>query len=256
VIHRFSMVCMLMAMLAACGGAPTTLAPTTAASIPAPAANTYPRTITDGAGVEVTVPAAPQRIAVLDPLASLEALLSLGVAPVQIGQRSFFESYLGDPLRQWPWLEAALTEAGADPERINADETNIEAVARVRPDLIIGQPYWVDAQRNLLNGIAPTVATPVANVRASISLLGEVLDLEERAAQVLADWDARLKNEVEGLVPAGTTVAIIRTDGTGTFTAFNSPGYGPYDMLTLAGFTLPEAIASASNGSTCSTRPM
>jgi ABC-type Fe3+-hydroxamate transport system substrate-binding protein len=111
----------------------------------------YPRTITDGAGQQVTIATGPQRIAVLDPLTSLEALLALGVAPVQIGQRSFVAEYLGDPLQQWRWLEAALAAAGAEPERINADETNLEAVARARPDLIIGQSYWVDEQRDVLS---------------------------------------------------------------------------------------------------------
>lgn len=206
---------------------------------------TFPRTVTDGAGQQVTIPAPPQRIAVLDPLVSLEALLSLGVAPTQIGQRSFVAEYTGDPLKQWPWLEEALVQAGADPERINADETNLEAVAGAQPDLIIGQPFWVENQRELLDGIAPTIMTPVADVRTTITLLGEALAMEEQAAAVLADWNARLAAEVEGLVPAGKTVAIIRTDGEGTFTVFNSAGYGPYDMLTRAGFAVPEALAAA-----------
>jgi iron complex transport system substrate-binding protein len=205
----------------------------------------YPRTITDGAGNQVTIPAAPQRIAVIDPLASLEALLSLGVAPAQIGQRSFVAAYTGDPLKQWPWLEAALVEAGANPERISADETNLEAIAGAQPDLIIGQPFWVNEQRDLLNKIAPTIVTPGANVRSSITLLGNVLGMENKAAQVLADWDTRLKAEVEGLVPPGKTVAIIRTDGEGTFTVFNTAGYGPYDMMTRAGFTLSDVLATA-----------
>lgn len=211
----------------------------------AESAATFPRTITDGAGNQVTLTARPERIAVVDPLASLEALLSLGVAPAQIGQRSFVAEYTGDPLTQWPWLEAALAEVGANPERISADETNLEAIAGAQPDLIIGQPFWVNEQRDLLTAIAPTITTPVANVRESITLLGEVLGMEDKAAQVLADWDARLQAEVEGLVPPGKTVAIIRTDGEGTFTAFTTAGYGPYEMMTRAGFTLPEVLATA-----------
>lgn len=193
----------------------------------------------------MTLAAPPERIAVLDPLTSLEALLALGVAPVQIGQRSFVAEYLGDPLRQWPWLEAALGKTGAQPERINADQTNLEAVARVRPDLIIGQSFWVDEQRELLGQVAPTITTPLADVRAAITLLGEALALEEQAAQVIADWDKRLAVEVEGLVAPGRSVAIIRTDGEGTFTVFNTAGYGPYDMFTRAGFSIPEILAAA-----------
>lgn len=258
-VHRLSILVILLALLAACGGAPAATVPTSApagaepttaptsaaAATPQPQLDAYPRTITDGAGNQVTLSARPERIAVLDPLTSLEALLSLGVAPAQIGQRSFVATYLGDPLLQWPWLEAALSEVGAEPERINADETNLEAVAGAQPDLIIGQAYWVDAQRDLLTQIAPTVTTPLADVRAAITLLGEVLAMEDSATQVLADWDARLVAEVEGLVPPGKTVAIIRTDGEGTFTVFNTAGYGPYDMLIRAGFAVPESLAAA-----------
>jgi ABC-type Fe3+-hydroxamate transport system substrate-binding protein len=236
------------AALAGCGAAPRAANPATtpdAGAVASAPSSAYPRTITDGAEQQVTIPAPPQRIAVLDPLASLEALLSLGVAPVQIGQRSFVAQYLGDPLAQWPWLEAALTEAGADPQRIAADQTNLEAVAAIRPDLIIGQPFWVDEQRALLDQIAPTVRTPLGDIRRSITLLGQALAMEDAAARVIADWDARIVAEVEGLVAAGTTVAIIRTDGEGTFTVFNTAGYGPYDMLTRAGFVVPEELASA-----------
>ena len=109
---------------------------------PALAADT--RTVTDALGRSVEVPAAPQRISILDPLAALEAALSLGIAPHQIGQRSFVAEYLGDPLAQWPWLEAALTALGAEPLRMNADETNLELVAMAEPDLILGADGWVE----------------------------------------------------------------------------------------------------------------
>jgi ABC-type Fe3+-hydroxamate transport system substrate-binding protein len=183
---------------------------------------------------------------VLDPLSSLEGLLSLGVAPAQIGQRSFVKDYNGgDPLKQWPWLEDALTNLGANPERINADTTNIEAVAAFKPDFIIGQEFWVKEQRPLLEEIAPTLMTPLADVRKTITMLGEVMGMEAQAAKVIADWDERIKTELENSVPDGKTIAIIRTDGEGTFTVFNTPGYGPYDIFTRMGFGVPNALASA-----------
>jgi ABC-type Fe3+-hydroxamate transport system substrate-binding protein len=215
-------------------------------SAPAAAVATFPRTITDGAGQQVTIPAKPERIAVLDPLWSLEGLLSLGVAPVLVGQRSFVQNFNGgDPLKHWPWLEDALTKLGAQPTRISADKTNIEAVAQANPDLIIGMPNWVDESRDLLQGIAPTVTIPLkGGVGAAITLLGQVLGMEAEAAKVIADWNERIKTEVEGLVPPGKTAAIIRTDGEGTFTVFNTPGYGPYDMFTQMGFGVPETLAT------------
>lgn len=212
----------------------------------APALAEETRKVTDAMGVEVALPAQIDRITVVDPLASLEALLSLGVAPTQIGQRSFVERYTGDPLRQWPWLEARLTELGADPLRMTADTIDLETIAAGAPDIVLVSESWFEDNRALLEEIAPVVATPIASVRDTITLYGEVFAMQDQAAAVLAAWDARAATELAGLAPEGATVAVMRTDDEGIFSVFNQPGtYGPVDLMLQAGFILPPAIAEA-----------
>lgn len=202
--------------------------------------------MTDAMGVAVTVPVAPKRISVVDPLNSLEALLSLGIAPQQIGQRDFVARFTGDPLRQWPWLEARLASLGADPLRMNADMIHLETIAAAAPDLILVNGSWFEDNRGQVEQIAPVVATPIASVRDTITLYGEVFGVERKAADVLAAWDARIAEELAGLAPEGATVAVVRTDEAGTFTVFNNPGrYGALDLMLQAGFRLSPAIAAA-----------
>ncbi len=200
----------------------------------------------DAMGEIVSLPAHIERVTVVDPLNSLEALLSLGVAPSQIGQRSFVETWTGDPLLQWPWLEQRLAELGADPLRMNGDVIDLETIATAAPDLVLVNQSWFEDNRALLEEIAPVVATPMASVRDTITLYGQVFDMQAEADAVIAAWDARIANELGGLAPEGATVAVMRTDDVGTFAVFNVPGtYGALDLMLQAGFSLPPAIVDS-----------
>ena len=204
------------------------------------------RTVTDATGVQVALPSDLTRITVVDPLNSLEALLSLGIPPTQIGQRAFVQKWTGDPLKQWPWLETRLAELGADPLRMNGDEIDLEAIAKCDPDVVLVNQYWFADNRPLLEQIAPVIATPKADVRETITLYGEVFGQQEKAADVLAAWDKRITGELAGLAPEGATVAVMRTDEPGSFAVFNQPGaYGPLNLFLQAGFSQPPEIVAA-----------
>lgn len=113
-------------------------------------------------------------------------------------------------------------------------------VATARPDLIIGTSFFVEESRTQLEALAPTLVLG-NDVLATIRLLGDALDLTERAAQVLAAYEARLVDEVEALVPAGTPPTIVRSDGEGTFSLSDQPGTGFVDLLFRTGFgALPD----------------
>src|SRR5687768_9673010 len=78
-----------MAALASCV-APLVNAPTTASTTtPGAATNAYPVTINDATNVTTTIAARPQRVVTLTNLWDLDALLALGIAPVQFGIRAF-----------------------------------------------------------------------------------------------------------------------------------------------------------------------
>ncbi|GAB5430255.1 MAG: hypothetical protein Devi2KO_37140 [Devosia indica] len=200
------------------------------------------RTVVDALDRTIVIPTQVERITILDPLAALEAALSMGIVPTQIGQRSFVAEYLGDPLLQWPWLEQALVELGADPLRMNADETDLEVVALGEPDLILGGDWWVESAEEQLTVLAPTVAVPIVDVRSTIELYGDVFGMQERAREVIENWDSRIESELRLLTPASATLALIRTDEAGTITIFNASGHGAYDYFQQAGYTTPPEI--------------
>lgn len=207
-----------------------------------PANPAYPRDVEDLFGT-TTISTKPARIACLDPLGSLEALLSLGIAPVQIGVRSFTAQWLnGDPLALWPWLETRLAELGGRPERVSADRTpaDPEMVLRSNPDLIVGYDAWIKEVRSRLAGIAP-VLTLSGDTRRNIRILAAALDMEAEAETAITAFDARQKELLGGRLPRPAKVAILRYNGQGTFFAFTQPGYGPVDLSREAGFTpLPD----------------
>lgn len=147
--------------LAACGssgpsvndGAGTTVAatPTTAgaASVPASAA-AFPVTIEHKYG-QVTIPAAPTRVVSVG-FTDHEWLLALGVIPV--GVRDWY----GDkPYATWEWAQDEL--GNAKPTVLTNAELNFEAIAALKPDLIVGvYSGMTDADYAKLSKIAPTLA--------------------------------------------------------------------------------------------------
>ena len=85
-----------------------------------------------------------------------DALLALGVIPVGIR-----DWYGEQPFGTWPWAQDEL--GGAEPELLspNGVELNVEAVAALDPDLIVGiYSGMTQSEYDLLSAIAPTIAQP------------------------------------------------------------------------------------------------
>ncbi|MEM1160354.1 MAG: ABC transporter substrate-binding protein, partial [Pseudomonadota bacterium] len=113
--------------------------------------------LADGWPVEIAnrygttrIEAAPTRVLSLSYVGH-DFLLSLGVRPIAV------RHWYGDhPHGVWPWARDALGDAR--PEVLRGD-INVERIARLAPDLIVGQ--WsgmTAADYALLSRIAPTLA--------------------------------------------------------------------------------------------------
>ena len=146
--------------------------------------STETRLITHAMG-ETEVPVAPQRVIVLDS-GELDAALALGVKPV--GAVTFFEgdkfmSYLADQLEG---VQTVGTVA----------EPNLEAIAALKPDLILSSKNRHDDIYAQLSAIAPTVfAETVGYVwRENFLLFAQALGKEDEAQQVIANYEARLRD--------------------------------------------------------------
>ncbi len=154
-------------------------------------AGQFPRTVTHANGT-TEIQAKPQRVVVLD-TGELDAVLSLGITPVGIpateGANSV-PSYLADQVK--------------DAKTVGTiQELNLEAIAALNPDLIIGSQLRADKLYGQLNEIAPTVFSirPGFPWKENFLLAGEALGEETAAVSVLNDYQAKataLKDDVQG----------------------------------------------------------
>ncbi len=151
----------------------------------------FPRTLTHANG-ETTLEAKPQRVVVLD-TGELDAVLSLGITPVGIPSTEGANS-----------IPSYLADAVKDAKTVGTiQELNLEAVAALKPDLIIGSQLRADKLYPQLSQIAPTVFSIrpgfpwKENFRLAASALGE----ETKAVEVLnayQDKATALGKEVPG----------------------------------------------------------
>lgn len=195
----------------------------------------YPLTI-DGTWGEVEIPERPQRIAVTS-FAGVDAeiLASLGAAPVAA------------PPNRWehPWVqEVALRdkEVELDAER---GEVPLEKIGAANPDLIIALNSNED-DYNELSRIAPTIgddAVGHADWREYIEVIGEALDLSDRAQEAQDEFDTFFEDLRETYPEfAEKTVSQVLIKGGNLF--YNTiPGSEPERLFTLMGFS-PNPLAA------------
>lgn len=120
-----------------------------------------------------------------------EALLELGVTPVgtvkPTTQDTFYE-HLADKLKD---VKIVGTEL----------EVNVEAIAALKPDLIIGNKMRHEQIYDQLNSIAPTVfaETLRGNWKENFELYAKAVNKEEKGKEVIAAYDARIADLKEKL---------------------------------------------------------
>lgn len=162
-----------------------------ATETPAAAGEPSERTLTDGLGNEVTIPANPQRI-----IASYleDHLVALGIKPAaQWSVPNGIQDYLQDELKDIPTISYDLP---------------FEAVTSFAPDLIImSNNASVEGKYEQYSKIAPTYTLGdevYADWRQTLLKIGEVLGKSEEAQQVLDEYDAKAKDSKEKIAAAAS----------------------------------------------------
>jgi iron complex transport system substrate-binding protein len=185
-LRRTAMIVAAGALLAGCGNANSDTSGHTSgknAAKPATGAS-FPRTITHDKGA-TEIPARPQRIVALDN--SLVDAVVLLKGPL-VGGISSYRDLKGFP----PYLGAAVkntTEVGP------LESPDLEAIAALKPDLIVSATIRHDAIYDELSKIAPTVfvKTTGPQWQQNITLLGRTIGAEAQAAKSLAAYKERAK---------------------------------------------------------------
>lgn len=204
------------------------------------------RTVTDFFGNDIEVPERPQRIVAADDTA-LGNLLDLGVTPVATAV-----NLLSVPEFLGPRLDGIEDVSSSDDLRVN-----LEALAAVRPDLIL--TFGVDFGRDLydaLGQVAPTFAYAYGyatsdEIRTNMTDLGRVLGLEDRAAAEVARLDDRVAELAARAVEAGIAgeeISVLRVGGGG----FYSLRHGSTETVLLdeVGFGRPPGQRSVEDFAT------
>jgi iron complex transport system substrate-binding protein len=127
---------------------------------------------------------APEKVVILTNEGT-EALLSMGVTPVGAVQ-----SWTGEP-----WYDH-IADDMKDVQVVGTEsEVNVEAIAALQPDLIIGNKMRQEKIYDQLNDIAPTVfaETLRGDWKENFELYAKALSKEEEGKKVLADYDSRIE---------------------------------------------------------------
>jgi iron complex transport system substrate-binding protein len=159
----------------------------------------FPRTVKHALG-ETKIPAKPSRVVVLDS-GELDDVLALGITPVGMattaGQNGV-PSYLADK------AQGIKTVGGIS-------ELNLEAIAALKPDLILGSKLRANDLYDKLSAIAPTVFSirPGFPWKENFLLVADAVGEETKATSLLNDYQKRA-NDVKSKVQGSPTISLVR----------------------------------------------
>lgn len=147
---------------------------------PAPAAGGEKRLLTDFAGREIALNGAPQRIVTLS-IGDTDIVYALGGEVV------------GRPDSSAPLSYEAAERA---PAIGTAHEVDLERIALLRPDVVLGNEPMNEKDIPTLEGLGAKVvltsANSIAEIERQIRLIGQLLGREERAEELVGGIEAKL----------------------------------------------------------------
>lgn len=147
------------------------------------------------------VPQSPLRVVTLEPV-ELDTTVALGVIPVGttvLSEATGIPAYLGPEA-------ASIETVGTVPD------PNIESIAALKPDLILGTETRHGEFYDQLTAIAPTVfmASQSDPWQDNVRLVGRTLGLEDKAEDLLGDYRERCDAIASEFGTAGQTAQLIR----------------------------------------------
>lgn len=178
---------------------------------------------------ETEVPTQPQRVVVLEPV-QLDTAIALGIVPVgspSLNATAGIPKYLGEKAD-------GITVVGT------FTELKLEAIAALRPDLIIGTETRFSALYDQLSAIAPTVfmATQTDPWRYNVAFTANALGSEAGADELMAAYDQRCEDIKQRYDVEGKTAQFIRPRD--TVLSIYAPTSFAGGTLECVGFKIPD----------------
>lgn len=178
---------------------------------------------------ETKVPVNPQRIVVIDS-PHTDALVSLGITPVGAAVAAANEGFPG-------YLRDKL-DGTANVGLISGPD--IEEIATLRPDLIIGSKVRHEKLYQQLSAIAPTVYSvdTGTNWKEQATITAQAVNRSEQMTEQLAKLDERAVEVGRKVGAPGASVSIVRWRANGTFRIYGPETFSG-SVITAMGFRLP-----------------
>ncbi|MEU9284531.1 iron-siderophore ABC transporter substrate-binding protein [Streptomyces sp. NPDC048275] len=163
-------------------------------------AGEWPRTITHAMG-KTEIKDQPKRVVVLD-VGELDNVVSLGIKPVGLA-----------PTEGSPELPSYLKKDAGSPKNVGTiNSLNLEAIAALKPDLILGSQLRAADTYDELSQIAPTVFSvrPGFTWKENYLLNAAALDRTAQAKEKLAAYQDKAEALSEKLGTDKPTVSMVR----------------------------------------------
>ncbi|MBA4861995.1 iron-siderophore ABC transporter substrate-binding protein [Streptomyces sp. PSKA54] len=160
----------------------------------------WPRTVTHAMG-ETEIKSQPKRVVVLD-VGELDNVVSLGIKPVGLA-----------PTEGSPELPSYLKKDAGEPANIGTiNNLNLEAIAALKPDLILGSQLRAADKYDELKQIAPTIFSlrPGFTWKENYLLNAAALDKTAEAKSQLAAYDKKVAALSDKLGADKPTVSMVR----------------------------------------------
>ncbi|WP_193726740.1 stalk domain-containing protein [Paenibacillus guangzhouensis] len=160
----------------------------------------------------------------------------LGVKPV-----GAVESYVQQPF--YDYLRSDLIGT-----KTLGDETqpNLEAIVKLKPDVIIATKDRHEKIYDQLSKIAPTIVTKdLADWQDNLNIAASIFNKEDKANQFLTEWKAQIADFKSKLSAKdrGAEVSVIRINPNGSARAYNT-GFA-YQIFQELGFKVPKEQLAA-----------
>jgi iron complex transport system substrate-binding protein len=188
-------------------------------------AETFPITITDDEGTEVTLEALPERIISLSP-ANTEIVFALGAGDRLVGGTAFDD---------YP------AEAADLPDVATFQGVTMEQVVALEPDLVLAAgnfftpPDDVTRMRELGYPVVVVYAPDVPAVLADIELIGTAIGAADEAQAMTAEMSGQLDAVAAAAAEAGSTPRTFYQIGSEPEIYAPAPDSFVADMVALAG---------------------
>jgi iron complex transport system substrate-binding protein len=157
---------------------------------------------------EITLPATPQRIVVLE-WTYVEDLLAIGVQPTGVADIEGYNAWVKVPVA----LSPDVVDVGT------RQDPNLEAIATLDPDLIIATAFRVTESYDELSAIAPTLVfdnypndvTHYEEMRQTFTTIADIVGRQREGEAVLAEMEAKFaaaRAQLEAAGKAGEKFAL------------------------------------------------